>query len=156
VLFFLPYPSSRQIHRQVRRSSSRPLGLNCLITEYALLMVTIPSIFSEVPANLPSPDQIVALCKEAGYEGDRIAFADPSSSSGAVLAWFKYGPNVTVDEARTQVWVAEHLNINFPEASVRVPSVYMAFTSPHPFWPIGYIIMEYIDAPDCRNRDYER
>ena len=32
----------------------------------------------------------------------------------------------------------------------------MAFTNPHPFWPIGYIVMEYIDAPNCRNRDYER
>jgi len=62
------------------------------------------------------------LCKEAGYEGDGIAFADPSSSSGAILAWFKYGPNITIDEARTQAWVSEHLNTNSPEAGVRAPS----------------------------------
>ena len=104
-------------------------------------MATIPIIFSEAPADLPSPDQIVALCKEAGYEGDEIAFADPSSNSDAILAWFKYGPNVTIDKVRTQAWVAEHLNVNFSGAGVRVPSVYMAFTTPHPFWPIGYIVM---------------
>lgn len=107
-----------------------------------------------VPANLPPPEQIVALCEEAGYNGvGGIAFADPSS--GAVLAWFKYGPNVTMDEASTQAWVAEHLNAK-PEAGVKVPRVYMAFTSTHPFCTIGYIIMEHIAAPDCKGTDYER
>ena len=44
----------------------------------ALQVPTIPTIFSEVPANLPPPDQIITLCKEAGYNSDGIAFADPS------------------------------------------------------------------------------
>ena len=59
-----------------------------------------------------------------------------------------------MDEVSTQAWVAEHLNAK-PEAGVKVPGVYMAFTSPHPACTIGYIIMEYIAAPDCKNSDYE-
>jgi hypothetical protein len=114
---------------------------------------TTLTIFSEVPTDLPPPDQIVTLCKEAGYNSDGIAFADPCS--GAVLAWFKYRPNGTMDEASTQAWVAEHLNAK-PEAGVKVPGVYMAFTSPHPACTIGYIIMDYIAAPDCKNSNYER
>lgn len=144
------------------RPSYRPIPRRLIVSfkvsrfHAHLLVATIPIIFSEVPANLPSPDQIVALCKKSGYKCDGIAFPDPSSSSGAVLAWFKYGPDVTMDETRTQAWVSEHLNANLPKAGVKVPRVYMAFTSPHPFCPIGYIVMEYIGAPDCRNRDYER
>ena len=47
--------------------------------ESPLLVPTAPTIFSEVPANLPPLDQIVTLCKEAGYNSDGIAFADPCS-----------------------------------------------------------------------------
>jgi hypothetical protein len=106
-----------------------------------------------VPANLPPPEQIVALCKEAGYDRNGIAYTDPSS--GAILAWFKYGPNITMDEAFTQAWVANHLNAE-PDAGVKVPSVYMAFTSPHSLCPIGHIVMEYIDAADCKRSDYRQ
>ncbi|KAK0218736.1 hypothetical protein IW262DRAFT_1052340 [Armillaria fumosa] len=41
------------------------------------------------------------------------------------------------------------LNAN-QEADVKVPRVYMAFTSHNPVCTVGYIIMEYIDAPDCK------
>jgi hypothetical protein len=106
-----------------------------------------------VPANLPPPEQIVALCKAAGYDKNGIAYTDPSS--GAILAWFKYGPNITMDEAFTQAWVANHLNAE-PDAGVKVPSVYMAFTSPHSLCSIGHIVMEYIDAADCKHSDYRQ
>ena len=104
-----------------------------------------------VPANLSSPDseQIVVLCKNVGDKISGFPFADPSS--GTLLAWFKYGPNVVMDEALTQAWVAEHLETK-PEIGVKVPRVYMTFTSAHSFCDIGYIIIEYMDAPDCKNR----
>jgi hypothetical protein len=61
-----------------------------------------------------------------------------------------------MDEAFTQAWVAEDLNTK-PEAGVKVPSVYMAFARVQPgCWPIGYIIMEYIAAPNCKDSDYKR
>ncbi|KAF8325328.1 uncharacterized protein EI90DRAFT_2999968 [Cantharellus anzutake] len=113
---------------------------------------TLTRFSEDVPANLPPPEQIVALCKEAGYNRHGIPFIGPF---GAVLAWFKYGPHVTLDEAFTQVWVARHLNAK-PEDGVKVPQVFMAFTSPHPACTIGFIIMEYIAAPDCTSGDYER
>ncbi|TFY50811.1 hypothetical protein EVG20_g11315, partial [Dentipellis fragilis] len=76
-------------------------------------MAITPTFFSEaIPANLPSHEQIVALCKEAGDDGRGIVLTDPSSESesGAILAqWCKYGPTVSMDEAATQAWVAEHL-----------------------------------------------
>ena len=110
-------------------------------------------ILSEVvPANLPSPDseQIVVLCKNVGDKISGFPFADPSS--GTLLAWFKYGPNVAMDEALTQAWVAEHLETK-PEIGVKVPRDYMTFTSAHSFCDIGYIIIEYMAAPDCKSRD---
>lgn len=111
-------------------------------------------ILSEVvPANLPSPDseQIVVLCKNVGDKISGFPFADPSS--GTLLAWFKYGPNVAMDEALTQAagWVEEHLE-TMPEIGVKVPRVYMTFTSAHSFCDIGYIIIEYMAAPDCKSR----
>lgn len=92
------------------------------------------------------------MCKEAGYEKNGIAFSDPSSKK--ILAWFKYGGGVSTDEAFTQAWVAAHLNAQ-PDATVKAPNVYMTFMSPNPFFPIQYIIMEYIDASDCGPKDYK-
>lgn len=116
-------------------------------------MATAPSVFSEPPANLPSQSEIVALCREVGYNNSRIFYAD---ASGVVLAWVKYGPNVTMDEAHTQAWFATYLDTH-PEASVKAPHVFAVFTSfHHPIWPIGHIVMEYIDAPDCTVSDHEQ
>ena len=111
-------------------------------------------ILSEVvPANLPSPEQIVVLCKNVGDKISGFSFAD--LSSGTLLAWFKYGPNVVMDEALTRAWVAEHLETK-PEIGVKVPRDYMTFTSAHSFCDIGYIIIEYMAAPDCKSREYKR
>jgi len=122
--------------------------------------LTILSKPEVIPSILPSPEKIVALCKEAGYL-DRCALAFTDPSSNAILAWIKYGPNVAVDEALTQAWVADNLNA-MPETTgsvkVKAPRVYMAFTSfhPSPACTLGYIVMEYISAPDCTKRDYKR
>ncbi|KAG8730307.1 hypothetical protein FRC10_002893, partial [Ceratobasidium sp. 414] len=100
--------------------------------------------------NLPSLDAIAAMCTKAGFERTRIPLHD--QSSGDIIAWVKYSPNVTMHEAATQNWVAQHLNAN-PEATVRVPLVYNAFSISTCACPIGFIVMEYIDAPDCTEKD---
>ncbi|KAG8737682.1 hypothetical protein FRC10_007936 [Ceratobasidium sp. 414] len=100
--------------------------------------------------NLPSPDAIVAMCIKAGFERTGIPLHD--QSSGDIVAWVKYSPNVTMHEAATQNWVAQHLDAN-PEATVRVPLVYNAFSTSTRACPIGFIVMEYIDAPDCTEQD---
>ncbi|KDQ12208.1 hypothetical protein BOTBODRAFT_46041 [Botryobasidium botryosum FD-172 SS1] len=97
--------------------------------------------------NLPSCKETMTLCRQAGYDTTGIPFR--SQPCGPVVAWIKYGPNVTVGEAYTQDWVAKFLNAE-PEADMTVPRVYMAFTNTH---SIGYVVMEFIDAPDCTSRD---
>ncbi|KAG8922933.1 hypothetical protein FRC01_013435, partial [Tulasnella sp. 417] len=101
--------------------------------------------------DLPSREAIVAMCQEAGYERTGIPLR--YQPSGPVEAWIKYGPNVTVDEALTQDWVAKALEAN-PEASMRAPRVHMAFSVDTPDCSIGYIVMEYIDALDCDESDF--
>jgi hypothetical protein len=56
--------------------------------------------------------------------------------SGPIIAWVKYGPNVTMAEALTQDYVARFLIAN-PAAGVRVPRVYAAF-SRHLQVQLGY------------------
>src|SRR5258707_14058577 len=99
--------------------------------------------------NLPSHDDIVATCQRAGECGRIPLFNQPGKP---IVAWVKYGPNVTMDEVSTQDWVAKSLNAQ-PEATVRVPRVYDAFSISTIDWPIGFIVMEYIDAPDCTKKD---
>ena len=106
-------------------------------------MATAP-IFSKPPANLPSQDDIIALCRQADYDKNGIPYTD---ASGTILAWVKYGPNVGIDEASTQSWVATYLDAH-PEAGVKVRHVFAAFTYSHPACAIGHIVMEYIAAPD--------
>ncbi|KAG8909767.1 hypothetical protein FRC01_006736 [Tulasnella sp. 417] len=96
--------------------------------------------------NLPSRETIVAQCEKAGYDCRGIPLRD--QSSGSIVAWVKYGPNVARAEALTQDFAAKALSDN-AVAGVRVPRVYDAFSVTVLGCPIGYIVMEYIDAPDC-------
>jgi hypothetical protein len=105
-----------------------------------------------VNTTLTSHDTIVALCQAAGYEHTGIPLHNPSD--GLIIAWVKYGPNVAIPEALTQDYVAKSLIAN-SAADMRVPRVYAAFSRTGPDWDIGYIIMEYIDAPDCGEEDYK-
>lgn len=99
--------------------------------------------------NLLSRDYVVAMCQEAG---ERSGIPLANEPGKPIVAWVKYGPNVNIDEALTQDWVAKNLNAN-PEATVRVPRVYDAFSIATTTWPIGFIVMEYIDAPYCTRKD---
>lgn len=69
-----------------------------------------------------------------------------------IVAWVKHGPNVVIDEALTQDWVAKELNAK-PETNVRVLRVHAFFSTTSIEWTIGYIVMEYIEAPDCTEED---
>lgn len=65
---------------------------------------------------------------------------------------------MTVGEALTQDMVAKVFNAD-PDAVVRVPRVYQAFWTErvefHIGFKTGYIVMEYIDAPDCDEGDFQ-
>jgi len=98
--------------------------------------------------NLPSHEHIIDICRKAGQCPGILL----CNQSGEPIAWVKYGPNVAVHEALTQDWVAKNLEANL-EATVRVPRVYDAFSLPTTAWIIRFIVMEYIDAPDCTEKD---
>jgi hypothetical protein len=101
--------------------------------------------------NLPSEEEIVAHCSSHGFVRG-IPIVDRSTNSA--IAWIKYGPNVTIDEARTQDWTAKALR-DSGVSDLQVPRVFHAFTSEHHGYPIGYIAMEFIDGVDCDSNDVE-
>jgi hypothetical protein len=93
----------------------------------------------------------VAHCLNLGFvRGTTIV--DPSTT--LVIAWIKYGPNVTIDEARTQDWAAKALR-DAGVSDVHVPCVFHAFTADYYGCSIGYIAMEYIEGIDCGSNDVE-
>ncbi|KAI0277196.1 hypothetical protein BGY98DRAFT_1177311 [Russula aff. rugulosa BPL654] len=102
--------------------------------------------------NLPSRETIVTLCQAAGY--DRTGIPLCNQPNGPIIAWVKYGQSVHMAEALTQDYVARFL-IDNSLAGVRVPRVYAAFERDTPVCVIGYIVMQYIDAPDCGEGDYQ-
>ncbi|OJA18084.1 hypothetical protein AZE42_09064 [Rhizopogon vesiculosus] len=101
--------------------------------------------------DLPSRDDIIAICSKAGECRGILLRNQP----GEPIAWVKCGPNVTIDEALTQDWVARSLEATL-DGTVRVPRVYDAFSVPTTSWTIGFIVMEYIDAPDCTEKNVKR
>ena len=98
------------------------------------------------PANLPLPEKIVQLCREARYHVRGIPIID--KSRGVVSAWVKYDRSVRMSEALTQDWVERVLSAS-PDAAVRIPKVYHAFEH----GDFGYIVMEYIDGSECGDSD---
>ena len=67
---------------------------------------------------LPSQETIVALCNAARF--DRTGIPLCNQPSGPIIAWVKYGPNVTMAEALTQDYVAKYLTAD-SVAGLRVP-----------------------------------
>jgi len=96
--------------------------------------------------DLPSEDTIVTRCRQVGFKVTGTKLLDESSRS--VIAWIKYGPNVTISEALTQDWAAKALS-STPGCRLLVPRVFHAFTRESSSSTIGYIAMEFIDAVDC-------
>ncbi|KDQ10809.1 hypothetical protein BOTBODRAFT_68391 [Botryobasidium botryosum FD-172 SS1] len=102
--------------------------------------------------NLPSRDEIVTLCWQVRKDARGIPLC--KEPGGPIMAWVKFGADVTIAEALTQGWVAKALDAD-PEATVRAPRVYDAFMTPTPILPTGHIVMEYVDAPDCKGSDFK-
>ena len=67
------------------------------------------------------------MAREAN-PGSEIRGVSLANESGAIYAWLKFGPTVTMAEGRTQNYVAQAINGN-PTAPVRVPSVFLTFES---------------------------
>jgi serine/threonine protein kinase len=99
------------------------------------------------PANLPLSEDIVKLCRDAGYDYNVRGIPIIDQSRGVTSAWVKYG-NVKMSEALTQDWVGKVLNPK-PDAPVRIPTVYQAFEHNDD----GFIVMEYIDGSLCDDSD---
>ncbi|KAI5984658.1 hypothetical protein EDD15DRAFT_2390407 [Pisolithus albus] len=113
-------------------------------------MSSSPYEFQYNPS-LPSEETIVAHCLSLGFvPGTTIV--DPSTKS--VIAWIKYGPNVTIDEARTQDWTAKALR-DAGVTDLQAPRVFHAFSAEYYGCSIGYIAMEFIEGIDCDSNDVE-
>ncbi|EPQ50713.1 hypothetical protein GLOTRDRAFT_133815 [Gloeophyllum trabeum ATCC 11539] len=104
-----------------------------------------------VNESLPSDADIVTRCRQAGYDVLGFKLVDEAQS---VIAWVKYGPNVTIPEALTQDRVAKAL-CNVPSSGLGNPPSFRAFTREKASFSIGYIVMEYIDTPDCDKSDVD-
>ncbi|KAG5649630.1 hypothetical protein H0H81_002787, partial [Sphagnurus paluster] len=101
------------------------------------------------PANIPDFETITTQCFELrpkqttaiNISGVRIPVEKKSDGDISDI-WVKFGPNVTMGEARTQQFVAQYLEAE-NNHKVCAPRVYIAFT-----WGVyGYIVSEFIDGP---------
>lgn len=101
--------------------------------------------------SLPSQEEIVAHCLKLGPEGG-TRIVDPSTTS--VVAWVKFGPNVTINEARTQDWTARAL-VDAGAPDLQVPRVFDAFTTDYHGCSLGFIAMEFVAGVDCDLNDVE-
>jgi hypothetical protein len=107
------------------------------------------------PTNIPDFATIIKQCFELGpgqatatnISGVRITLEKGSDHDVSDI-WVKYGDNITMGEARTQLFVAQYLqDKNSP--AVRAPCLYLAFT-----WSdCGFIVSEYIYGQECDDSD---
>ncbi len=102
-------------------------------------------------SSLPSNDDIIDRCVGLGLpRGTTIV--DPSTKS--IIAWIKCGPNVTVNEARTQHWTAMTLR-EAGISQIQAAPVFRAFTADYFGTNIGYIAMQYFEGKDCDSNDVD-
>ena len=86
---------------------------------------------------LPSREEVVALCARLGYKTNGFAYNSQ--------IWIKYGPGATLAEATTQQFVRN----NADRRVVYIPEVYDSFSSTPPGMPeITYIVMEKVEGED--------
>ncbi|KAG8978252.1 hypothetical protein FRB90_008533 [Tulasnella sp. 427] len=101
--------------------------------------------------SLPPKETIVDHCLRLGLiRGTPIV--DRSTTS--VIAWVKFGPNVTIDEACTQDWTSKALS-DAGASDLHVPRVFDAYTIDYYGSPFGFIAMEYVEGVDCDSNDVE-
>ncbi|KAJ7434630.1 hypothetical protein B0H11DRAFT_2296098 [Mycena galericulata] len=109
-------------------------------------------IAADAPNNLPSRQEIIALCRAAGWDVPGLPFPQGHPEP---FAWIKYGELVTKGEALTQDKVARLLDADSGDSTfrvrVRAPRVFRAFRDDG----VGYIVMEYISGTLCGENDCE-
>jgi hypothetical protein len=86
---------------------------------------------------LPSCDTIVAVCQAAGYDRSGITLCN--QPSGPIIAWVKCGLNVAMAGLYCEV-----PHCQFSSRCAGPPGLSVRDTSD---CAIGYIVMQYIDAP---------
>ncbi|TFY65133.1 hypothetical protein EVG20_g5698 [Dentipellis fragilis] len=107
------------------------------------------------PTNIPDYRTIIEQSRalrprqvtDINVSGVRITL-DKKLDSDVSDIWVKFGWSITMGEAKTQNFVAQHLESN-KVAAVRAPRVYLAFT----WGSVGFIVSEFIDGPMCGNSD---
>lgn len=69
------------------------------------------------PNNLPSAEEIIQQCKTCALANAANSTSDKcgvslvdESKDGAACVWVKFGPSITMAEARTQQYVAQVVN----------------------------------------------
>jgi len=111
-------------------------------------MANVPLAFESpnLPTWLPTPYTVVARCGQHGP--GPLGFVEYSSDR-TESAWIKYGPLVTMGEARTQAFIADIVNSN-NDCVVRVPNIFYAFR----YKGVGYIVMQHVRGQDCSQDDF--
>jgi hypothetical protein len=87
------------------------------------------------------------MCKKNGYEPPILTIYSPDGSEAAFV---KYGTTCGMEEARTQDYVADHINLD-KHSIILVPRIYYAFQ----YEEMGYIVMQYVDGNDCDENDLD-
>ncbi|KAI0035751.1 hypothetical protein K488DRAFT_42608 [Vararia minispora EC-137] len=101
--------------------------------------------------SLPFNKEIIDHCLKFNIpRGTTIV--DPTTKS--ITAWIKCGPNVTVNEARTQSWTAMALR-EAGISHVQPAPVFRAFTADYYGLTIGYIAMQYFDGIERDTNDVD-
>jgi hypothetical protein len=109
-LFSSPQLAINLAHRSILARRMNPF----------LLVTMASSDLRFLPKNLPPQDLIVAVCqKDLSLRGTPLS----SQPGEPIIASVKHGPNVAIDEALTQNWVAKELNPQ-PETNLRDPRVH--------------------------------
>jgi len=124
------------------------------LSEFTMTSIKMDIIANKELASFPSAEEILSqwktrykVAREAN-PGSEIRGVSLVDESGAIYAWLKFGPTVTMAEGRTQNYVAQVVNGD-ATAPVRVPSVFLTFESNR--W--GFIVMEFIDGETCDDQD---
>ena len=109
---------------------------------------------------LPRDGDIINMCRAAHQANmARLATSSLASISGVKIVeptsgrafWVKFGPTITLTEARTQHYVAKQISMYNASAGpagkapVRVPAVYRVLKTTYKH----YIVMEFIDGRVC-------
>ena len=99
---------------------------------------------ANVPADLPTHDEIVDLCDKAGFCRNGVCIR----VSGKPRFWVKYARDTVIrGEGRTQAHVAGVVNSN-PASVVRIPNVYLGFSR----GDRGYIVMDFVQGTTFAQR----